>query len=422
MRYFDNSPFKTNKIKDLFINSDTRNTNNSDEYLSVVRDVGVIKYSERGDSGNKTSDSPEKYKMVDVGDLVINPMNVTIGSVGVSEYSGCLSGVYLVLKPKTSVNSKYYHYLFHDKGFQKYLKTISYGIMEIRESLNKTELFQFKIPKPSVDEQEEIVSYLNKKTTQIDKLIKKIEQKIELLKEQRTSLINEVVTKGLNPNVEMKDSGVEWIGEVPSSWSSGKIKFFTETISKGTTPSTIGKETLDDGPVIYIKVENIKESTVDFPPKCFIDKETDELLSRSKLIENDILVVITGSTTGKVVILPKEFTPSNTNQGISFIRLKDKSNENVRYFWYWLISEKIQNQIKVTYTQSTQPNLSMELMGNFYIPVPNEDEKTKIVEYLDEQTQLIDKTISTEQKRIDLLKEYKQSLISEVVTGKKRVV
>ena len=291
-----------------------------------------------------------------------------------------------------------------------------------RINLRQDRLLDIPVFIPPLSEQQQIVSFLDTKTSLIDSLIEKTQRKIELLKEKRTSIINELVTKGLNPNVEMKDSGVEWIGEIPSSWSSGKIKYFTETISKGTTPSTIGKETLDEGPVIYIKVENIKESTVDFPPKCFIDKETDELLSRSKLIENDILVVITGSTTGKVVILPKEFTPSNTNQGISFIRLKNKSNENVRYFWYWLISEKIQNQIKVTYTQSTQPNLSMELMGNFYVPIPNEDEKTKIIEYLDEQTQKIDKTISIEEKRIELLKEYRQSLISEVVTGKRKVV
>ena len=130
----------------MFINSDTRNTNNSDEYLSVVRDVGVLKYSERGDSGNKTSDSPEKYKMVGVGDLVINPMNVTIGSVGVSEYSGCLSGVYLVLKPKTSVNSKYYHYLVHDKGFQNTLKLFHMELWRLEKVLIRPNYFNLKFP------------------------------------------------------------------------------------------------------------------------------------------------------------------------------------------------------------------------------------------------------------------------------------
>ena len=140
-KYFNESLIKTNKIKNIFSNSDIKNTENNKNYLSLMKNIGIVKYDERGNSGNKTSDSPEKYKLVDIGDLVINPMNVTIGSVGVSKYSGCLSSVYIVLKPKQNINSKYYHYVFQDKGFQKYLKTISYGIMEIRESLNKTEFF-----------------------------------------------------------------------------------------------------------------------------------------------------------------------------------------------------------------------------------------------------------------------------------------
>jgi type I restriction enzyme S subunit len=356
-------------------------------------------------------------KLWDIGDVIIS-LGGTIGKVGILDVPSTTKQGICGIKPNITTTNRYIFYLLqlNSQLFNDW--SVGSTIFEFRP----TRLRELHFQTPPFSEQQQIVSFLDTKTSLIDSLIEKTQQKIELLKEKRTSLINEVVTKGLNPNVEMKDSGVEWIGEIPSSWRSGKIKYFTETISKGTTPSTIGKETLDEGPVIYIKVENIKESTVDFPPKCFIDKETDELLSRSKLIENDILVVITGSTTGKVVILPKEFTPSNTNQGISFIRLKNKSNENVRYFWYWLISEKIQNQIKVTYTQSTQPNLSMELMGNFYIPIPNEDEKTKIIEYLDEQTQKIDKTISIEEKRIELLKEYRQSLISEVVTGKRKVV
>ena len=236
MDYYKNSPFHKTKIKNLFFNSDIRNVDESDQYLSLVKDVGVMRYSERGVSGNKTSDTPEKYKMVGVGDLVVNPMNVTIGSVGVSEYIGCLSGVYLVLKSKINIVPKYYHYLFHDKGFQKFLKTISYGIMEIRESLNKTEFFQLRIPNPSIEEQNQIVSYLDQKTLHLDNLIEKIEQKIELFKEQRCSLINEVVTKGLNPDVDMKDSGEEWIGKIPSHWKITKLKFlgsFSNGLSKG---------------------------------------------------------------------------------------------------------------------------------------------------------------------------------------------
>ena len=414
MRYFDNSPFKTNKIKDLFINSDTRNTNNSDEYLSVVRDVGVIKYSERGDSGNKTSDSPEKYKMVDVGDLVINPMNVTIGSVGVSEYSGCLSGVYLVLKPKTSVNSKYYHYLFHDKGFQKYLKTISYGIMEIRESLNKTELFQFKIPKPQVDEQKEIVSYLDKKTNQIDKIIKKIEKKIELLKEQRISLINEVVTKGLNPNVEMKDSDFDWIGEIPSHWFCvGTNKIFND-LGSGTTPKSDNLEYYSDSGYHWITTTDLNEGIMYNTLSKITDKSLEDNPNLRLYPSGSIYISMYGGKIGKLGVSTFD---SYCNQSVCVLPRNEKIV--VKFYYYWFLG--YQEFVKGMGRGGGQPNINKEMIKSFptvKIPV---NEQQQIVEYLDQQTKKIDKTILNEEKRMKLLKEYKQSLISEVVTGKKRV-
>jgi len=414
MRYFDNSPFKTNKIKDLFINSDTRNTNNSDEYLSVIRDVGVIKYSERSDSGNKTSDSPEKYKMVDVGDLVINPMNVTIGSVGVSEYSGCLSGVYLVLKPKTSVNSKYYHYLFHDKGFQKYLKTISYGIMEIRESLNKTEFFQFKIPKPSVDEQKEIVSYLDKKTNQINELIRKIEQKIELLKEQRNSLINQVVTKGLNHNVEMKDSGVEWIREIPSHWTKSKVRYITKDHRQGYYSS-------DDYTEKGLRVVRItdlnNDRSIDTKNSPFY--ELNDLEKENFLLKNgDFLFPRTGGV-GRFGIF-HSFEPCI--YGSFLIRFRFTERVTNKYLRYYFDSELYLNQILSKIHGGVNQNVHVDNIKECKIFYPNKNEQEQIVEYLDDQTQKIDEIILNEEKRIKFLMEYKKSLISEVVTGKKRVV
>ena len=285
--------------------------------------------------------------------------------------------------------------------------------------LSVDDLYNIKCIVPPLQEQHQIVQFLDSKTELIDKLISTKERKITLLKEQRTSLINQIVTKGLNPNVKMKESGVEWIGEIPEKWMVGKVKFLSEIISKGTTPSTVGRDVLEEGEIFYVKVENIKDGYVGVPPSYFIDKDTDEILKRSSLRENDILVVITGSTIGKVVILPKEFIPSNTNQGISFVRLKDKSN--VRFVWYWLCTEIIQDRIKVMCTQSTQPNLSMEDLGNFSIPIPSELERDKIVEFLDSNTKEIDVLVELEQKKIDLLREYRQSLISEVVTGKIKV-
>ena len=134
------------------------------------------------------------------------------------------------------------------------------------------------------------------------------------------------------------------------------------------------------------------------------------------LYEGDILFVIAGATIGKAAILNKEFCPANTNQAISFIRLN--KNQNILYVWYWLISSKIQEQIWLDAVQSAQPNLSMEDLGNFFIPYPPISEQQQIVDFLYSQTQKIDTLIEKENKRIELLKEYRQSLISETVTGK----
>lgn len=328
---------------------------------------------------------------------------------------GCIyTNVVQLVRIKNGVDRRF---LWYSLTFQiKPLNSFSDGDFIV--SLNKEQWFNLLTPLPPLSEQQQIVSFLDTKTELIDSLISKTEKKIELLKEKRTSLINELVTKGLNTNVEMKDSGVEWIGEIPSHWGKCRIKHLSKTISKGTTPSTVRREIKDEGTIYYIKIDDFDDYSVHTPNK-FIDETTHKLLERSSLQENDILVVITGSTTGKTVILPKECIPSNTNQNISFIRLKE--NKKVKFTWYWLFSEIIQSQVSQMFNVSTLPSLSMEDLGNFQIPQPPISEQQQIVEYLDEQTQKIDKTISIEEKRIELLKEYRQSLISEVVTGKLKV-
>jgi len=286
----------------------------------------------------------------------------------------------------------------------------------IMDGLNSSIIKELAIVTPPILSQSQIVSFLDQKTSIIDDLIHKKLRKIELLKEQRTSIINHAITKGLVKNVGMKDSKVIWIGEIPENWRINKIKRLATTISKGTTPSTIGKEMIEDGDIRFLKAENIKNNEVSFDPIFYIDIETDILLKRSSLMEGDILFVIAGATIGKTAILPYQFIPANTNQAVSFIRLKQ--DENKRFVWYWLLSTRIQEQISLVSVQSAQPNLSMEDLGNFQIPHPPLQEQLQIVEYLDKKTSEIDKQVDLENRKIDLLKEYRQSLISEVVTGK----
>ena len=397
-----NHSWDSMRIKHLFEERVEKNSDSKNDYLSIVKDVGVIPYSEKGNVGNKTSDNPEKYKRVYPDDLVINPMNVTIGSVGISNHSGCLSNVYMVLKPKIEFYPQYYGYLFQIKSFQKSLRQISYGIMEIRESINKIEFFGLELPYPPLSEQQQIVSFLDIKTSQIDSLIEKTQRKIELLKEKRTSLINEVVTKGLNPNVEMKDSGVEWIGEIPSHWEVIKLKYFCELINEKGTPNN------DE---IKISPENVESNT----GVCF-NLYSEYSGEGVKFIEQDILLNKLRLYLKKVLF--SEFEGFSMGEMI-VLRIRMGVP---KYYFRTLFHQGLIDVLDNQSTGVKLPRVSPELIMNTNFPVPPLSEQNEIVFYLDEQTQKIDKSISIEEKRIELLKEYRQSLISEVVTGKRKVV
>jgi len=406
MKLCQNSNWKEEKIKTLFIERVEKNVNSNEDYLSIVKDVGVVPYSEKGNVGNKTSDNPENYKMVYQDDLVINPMNIKIGSVGISKYFGCLSSVYIVLKPNKKLIPNYYGYLFELKPFQKSLKKISNGIMEIRESINKIEFYSLKLPYPPLEQQQQIVSFLDSKIELIDSLIQKSGRKIRLLKEKRTSLINELVTKGLNPDVEMKDSGVEWIGESPSHWEIKKLKYISKIIYGVSPPDTTYNDKgigtlLINGPVEYSKTDfgytrGIKWTT---EPSKFTTK-------------GSLLFCLRGSTTGRMNI-----THTDVSIGRGVCSINSKENQWFLIYSMFSVRRWIQDQI----SGSTFPSVKSDDVNNYIICSPPLKEQQQIVEHLDKQTRIIDKTISNEEKRIDLLKEYRQSLISEVVTGQRKV-
>ena len=401
-------------IKHLFNERNEKNLQGNFNYLSIVKDVGVVLYSEKGNVGNKTSDKPDRYKMVYIDDIVINPMNIIIGSVGRSRYEGCLSSVYIVLVPDSSVLSSFYDYIFSLKEFQRSLKKICYGIMELRESLNKIEFFVEKLPFPPLKEQQQISNYLDHKTQQIDSLIEKTQQKIELLKEQRTSLINQVVTKGLNPDVEMKDSGVEWIGEIPYGWEIRRI-WSLGKFSKG---RGIKKDEVKDNGIPCIRYGEIYTDydRVVYSTKSFIDEKTSQ--NSEPIKKGDVLFTGSGETLediGKSIVY---FGDSTIFVGGDIIILQLNEDVDPLFSSFMMNSHYVNSQK----TQSGRGGIIVHIypkqLNEIRVTLPLIQEQQQIVEYLDEQTQKIDSLIEKETQRIELLKEYRQSLISNVVTGK----
>jgi type I restriction enzyme, S subunit len=323
-------------------------------------------------------------------------------------------------------NTKFQYYFIQSSNYQDKFKLSISGLIG---GVSISNLKDFELTLPPLSEQQQIVSFLDTKTSLIDSLIEKTQRKIELLKEKRTTLINEVVTKGLNPNVDMKDSGVEWIGKIPFHW--GKIKLHTLVTSQklefqdgnhgGLHP--IPEEFLEIG-VPFIKPKDIQKEKVLWDSCDRLPFERCEQFRIGFSNNDDVLLVNRGGSIGKVVYVSdydNEFPFFVINPQVTYLR--GKNGLLSKYIFYISISDIFQCGIDLIMGHgSTFPFLGLSNMGDFEIVFPDISEQNEIVSYLDEQTGIIDKTISIEEKRIELLKEYRQSLISEVVTGKRKVV
>jgi type I restriction enzyme, S subunit len=218
-----------------------------EQILSLSITHGVTLYSHEGRDGNKSKSDLSAYKIAHTVDIVLNSMNVIVGAVGLSKYTGAISPVYYALYPRTSdIDIHYYDNIFSDAVFQRYLIIYGKGILIKKSDSGKLNTIRMKIspydlkgtflPLPSHDEQIQIARFLNWKTTQINKFIRNKRRLVELLKEQKQNIINQAVTRGLDPNVKLKPSGVEWIGDIPEHWEVIRLKHCISRIEQGWSP------------------------------------------------------------------------------------------------------------------------------------------------------------------------------------------
>jgi len=391
-------------------------------------DPRYIRITDFGNDGKLRKDTykslpfktAEEY-LLQNGDILFARSGATVGKTfQFKNYNGmaCFAGYLIKATPNQNIIASDYLYLFTKSSLYERWKESIFNQATI-QNIGADKYAYLDVPLPSIQEQTTIADYLDRKTAEIDELIAQKERLIELYEEEKTAIINQAVTKGIDPDARLQDSGIDWLGKIPEGWEIKRLKHLTKTISKGTTPSTIGKEINIDGEIRFIKAENIYNNAVTSEPENYIDDATNNLLERSQLEENDILFVIAGATIGKVAILNKHFLPANTNQAVSFIRLCNK--ENVNFIWYWLQSSTINELLWLDAVQSAQPNLSMENLGNFVVPFPSSDDQTTIVHHIETEIVSINAKITKTKRIIELQKEYRTALISEVVTGKIKV-
>lgn len=382
--------------------------------LSLYRDFGVIPKDSRDDNHNVTSEDTSNYKLVENGDFVINKMKAWQGSMAISDFKGIISPAYYICKifsPK--VVRKYIHYLLRDESYKAEYMRLSTGMRIGQWDLNIDDFLQINTILPSLSEQQYIATYLDQKCGEIDELITLQEEMITKLQSYKQSVITEAVTKGLDKNVPLKDSGIEWIGEIPDHWNICKLKNIF-LLSTGTTPKDFDKISEGDNLINWYTPSDILDSCNDL-------FNSQRKLSEKVIYDNKIplfpigtlLYVGIGASAGKVGYANEN---GYSNQQITgLIPLECYS----RFYFYYLsaLKDKIRDNAFFT----TLPIINNTYLGQELIPYPPINEQQSIATYLDQKCSEIDELISIKQQKIEKLKDYKKSLIFECVTGKRKV-
>lgn len=359
--------------------------------LSVYREYGVIIKSSRDDNHNRASDDLSPYQLVNISDLVINKMKAWQGSLAISEYKGIVSPAYYIYTPiKINIlNNKFIHNQIRSKYFIQSYKNFSKGIRVGQWDLENDLFVRINLYIPSLTEQTQIADYLDQETAKIDTLIAKQEKLIELLEEQRKSIISHAVTKGLDPNTLMKDSGVEWLGKVPEHWEVLKLRQLTKLQSGDFLSidkiNEFGKYSVYGG-------NNIRGYTDNY-----------------NIMGHYILIGRQGSLCGNI-----NYTLGKIWATEHAIVVYPKKIVNILFLGELLRTMNL-NQYSLA---SAQAGLSVERILNIYTLYAPINEQEKIADYLDQETAKIDTLIAKQKKLIKKLKEYKASVISHAVTGK----
>ena len=358
---------------------------------------------------------------VEVGDIVFS----RVGSIGriakitEKERGWLISGQMLRLRlGSNSLNPEYSVYALSSKIVEDYVTYYSVGAT--RDSINTEILMNLKIPLPSLEEQKRIAAFLDKETTKIDTLIDKQEQLITLLQEKRQAIILHAVTKGLNPNVKMKDSGIAWLGKIPTHWLCVSLKniepYNSQMVQTGPFGAQLHASDYVDEGVPLILIKNVRNLSIDDSDIPKISTEDAERLSNYRVEIGDIVFSRVGSIGRIAKITEKERGWLISGQ---MLRLRLGSNSlNPAYSVYALSSKIVEDYVAYYSVGSTRDSINTEILMNLKIPLPPVKEQKQIAAFLDKETKKIDTLIEKCETAIELLKERRTALISAAVTGK----
>ena len=391
-----------------------------EQLLSVYLDRGVILHSEGGGMVHKPADNLEKYQLVEVNDFVMNNQQAWRGSVGVSPYKGIVSPAYLIFSFNKKICApKFFKYFLRDKGVVDQFMIASMSVGTIQRQVKWHLLKTIQLSIPSLIEQNTIANFLDTETARIDNLIAKQEKLIELLEEQRKSIISHAVTKGLNPNAPMKDSGVEWLGDVPEHWTVLKNRHIFN-FSKGLS---ITKENLQESGIPCVSYGEVHSKFgFEFNPEIndmkFVSEEYLKTSKNCLLNSGDFIF----ADTSEDFEGSGNFSYLNSNSqvfaGYHTVIARLKSKQKPRFFAYIFDSNAHRKQIQTQVKGIKVFSITQGILKDIYSWLPPVHEQDLIVEYLDNECKKISLLKAKQIELIEKLKAYRSSIISHAVTGK----
>lgn len=400
-------------VRGLGVFSENKSKNTQLENSTVLSlSYGKIIVKKDIDSG-LVPEEYSSYQIVRPGCIIVRSTDLqndkTSLRIGYVCDEGIITSAYLGLQVKGNNNDKYLYYFLHDWDITKEIYRHGNGL---RQSLSWNDLRDNSVLLPPLSEQDAIVRYLDSATSEIDKAIAMQQKMIDLLNERKQIIIQNAVTKGLDENVEMKESGVEWIGRIPKHWEVLKLKRCA-IIKTGTTPPTSNLKYFENGDIPWFTPGDINDMNLHLSSKTITKKAIEDNVGRLFPAKSIYFVGI-GATVGKVASCDFE---ASSNQQINAIMCNDRLD--YKFATYCLLME--QRIIRETTNFVTLPILNQSSTGLINIVVPPKSEQQQIVTYLDSEMQRFDSAITNCQRQITLLQERKQIIINEVVTGKVRV-
>ncbi|MDB0615652.1 restriction endonuclease subunit S [Tenacibaculum dicentrarchi] len=389
--------------------------------LSITREKGVIVRDIENEDTNHNfiPDDLTGYKLLKKGQFGMNKMKAWQGSYGVSDYTGIVSPAYYTFEFTKDIEPKFFHITIRSKLYVSFFGKASDGVRIGQWDLSKDRMKRIPLPIPPLSEQTKIAEFLDDKTQKIDEAIAIKTQQINLLKERKQILIHKAVTRGLDTNVKLKNSGVEWIGEIPVHWEVKKLKYcLNEKLKYGANESGIG---YDINLPRYVRITDFG-----FDGKL---SEKNKLSLSSKnggdylLKDGDILFARSGATVGKTYQFKKSMSIEN-NYCFAGYLIKAEVNEEIILsdFLYLFTNSEIFNKWKDSiFIKATIENIGADKYSQLYLIIPSIQEQKEILFKYEKDNNKIATAIGLKSEEIEKLKEYKSSLINSVVTGKVRV-